>query len=319
MYQLLKVMFWRSRQAGACPDIRDVGPAARICFAKIHTLFARPHVITYSATLDVPRDLIRYLAKLLEAERRHCGTRKNSRALSCWKQAIFVLAWFRKKEDITLLGAGFGLSRATSYRYHGEGVRVLAAQAPDLNEALDRVIEEGWAYVILDGTIVPTDRDHAPTTSVTGKQIDLWYSGKAHDHGGNLQGLMRPDGFPIWLSPVEPGSVHDLTAARLHVLGALYAAARRGLPTLADGGYIGSGHGIHVPVKHPGGTQVLHVNNRTYNALLRGLRALGERGFALLKTRWKALQHVTACPHKIANIGKAALVLTQFEHKYISC
>jgi hypothetical protein len=276
-------------------------------------------VITYSATLDVPRPLVRYLARLLEAERRHRGTRKDARVLSCWKQAIFVLAWFRKNENIPLLGAGFGLSRATSYRYHAEGVEVLAAQAPDLSEALDRVIDEGWNYVILDGTIVPTDRDHAPTTSVKGKQIDLWYSGKAHGHGGNLQALIRPDGFPIWISPVEPGSVHDLTAARTHVLGALYAAARRGLPTLADGGYVGSGHGIHVPVKQPGGTQILHVNNRTYNALLRGLRALGERGFALLKTRWTVLQRVTACPHKIADIGKAALVLTQFEHKYIPC
>jgi hypothetical protein len=275
-------------------------------------------VITYSATLDVPRDLIRYVSKLLQAERRDLGTRKGVRLLSCWRQAIFVLAWFRKKEDIPLLGASFGLSRATAYRYHAEGIKVLAAQAPDIHEALDRVIDEGWAYVILDGTIIPTDRDHAPTVSTKGKVIDLWFSGKTHDHGGNLQAVMRPDGFPIWISPVEPGSVHDLTAARQHVLGALYAAARRGLVTLADGGYIGSGCGIYVPVKQPGGSQVLDVDNRTYNALLRGLRALGERGFALLKTRWKALQYVTACPHKITDIGKAALVLTQFEHKYIS-
>lgn len=152
-------------------------------------------MITYSATLDVPRGLVRYVAKLLRAERRHRGTRKNSRALSCWKQAVFVLAWFwfwfRKKEDIALLGAGFGLSRATSYRYHAEGVEVLAAHAPDLNEALDRAIDEGWAYVILDGTIIPTDRDRAPAVSAKGKPIDLWYSGKAHDYGGNFQGL-RP-------------------------------------------------------------------------------------------------------------------------------
>lgn len=275
-------------------------------------------MITYSATLDVPRGLVRYLARLLQAERQERGTRKGTRVLTCWRQAIFVLAWFRKKDDIPLLGAGFGLSRATAYRYHAEGVEVLAAQAPDLHEALARVIDEGWAYVILDGTIIATDRDQAPTVSIKGKPIDLWFSGKTHDHGGNLQAVMRPDGFPIWISPVEPGSVHDLTAARRHVLGALYAAARRGLATLADGGYVGSGCGIHAPVKQPGGNQVLDVDNRTYNALLRGLRALGERGFALLKTRWKALQYVTACPHKITEIGKAALVLTQFEHKYIS-
>lgn len=274
-------------------------------------------MIAYRAMLDVPVELVRYVSGLLRAERRRRGTRKNTRLATCWKQAVFVLVWFRKKDDIALLGAGFGLSRATAYRYHAEGVRVLASQAPDLADALQRVRDEGWTYVILDGTIVAGDRDRAPAVSKKGKVIDAWYSGKAHHHGGNLQAVMRPDGLPLWISAVEPGSVHDINAARGNCLPALYAAAAAGLPTLADGGYLGAGIGIHVPVKQPGGNQVLHVNNRTYNTLQRGLRAQGERGFALLKTRWKALQHVTTCPHKISNIGKAALVLTQFEHKYI--
>jgi hypothetical protein len=45
---------------------------------------------------------------------------------------VFVPAWFRKREDIGVLGRGFGLSRATAYRYHDEAVTVLANQAPDL-------------------------------------------------------------------------------------------------------------------------------------------------------------------------------------------
>ena len=274
-------------------------------------------MIAYRAMLDVPTELVRYLAGLLRAERRRRGTRKGTRAASCWRQAVFVLAWFRKMDDIELLGAGFGLSRATAYRYQAEGVDVLAAQAPDLAEALERVKDEGWAYVILDGTVVAGDRDAAPIVSKKGQVIDAWYSGKAHHHGGNLQAVMRPDGLPVWISGVEPGGVHDLTAARGNCLGALYAAAAAGLPTLADGGYAGAGIGVHVPVKQPGGTQVLDLDNRTYNALLRGMRAQGERGFALLKTRWKALRHVTACPHKIGVIGKAALVLTHVEHKRI--
>jgi len=274
-------------------------------------------LIAYRAMLDVPTELVRYLAGLLRAERRRRGTRKGTRAASCWRQAVFVLAWFRKMDDIELLGAGFGLSRATAYRYQAEGVDVLAAQAPDLAEALERVKDEGWAYVILDGTVVAGDRDAAPIVSKKGQVIDAWYSGKAHHHGGNLQAVMRPDGLPVWISGVEPGGVHDLTAARGNCLGALYAAAAAGLPTLADGGYAGAGIGVHVPVKQPGGTQVLDLDNRTYNALLRGMRAQGERGFALLKTRWKALRHVTACPHKIGVIGKAALVLTHVEHKRI--
>jgi DDE superfamily endonuclease len=270
--------------------------------------------------LDVPVELVRYLSGLLAAERRARGTRTGARVLTTYRQAMFVLAWFRKREDIERLGAGFGLSRATAYRYHAEGITALAARAPDLHEALEQVKAQGWAYVILDGTIIGCDRDSAPNLNAKGQIVDLWYSGKSHTHGGLVQAVMRPDGVPVWLSVVEPGCTHDLTAAREHVLPALYAAASQlNLPTLADGGYTGAGIGIHVPTKQPGGTQVLDFDTRTYNALLRGLRAIGERGFALLKTRWKALEHITACPHKIGDIAKAALVLNLFEHKLIPC
>lgn len=40
------------------------------------------------------------------------------------------------------------------------------------------------------------------------------------------------------------------------------------------------------------------------------MRALGERGFALLVGRWRVLQHITASPNRIGDIVKAALVLT---------
>jgi DDE superfamily endonuclease len=58
--------------------------------------------------------------------------------------------------------------------------------------------------------------------------------GKAHTHGGNIQAVLAPDGFPLWVSDVEPGSVHDITAARAHAPPAPYQAAAAGLPTLAD-------------------------------------------------------------------------------------
>src|SRR3954465_7897223 len=97
------------------------------------------HVIAYSAMLDVPRELVRHLARLLAAERRALGTRRGTRALTCFYQALLILIWFRKHEDATLLGAGFGISRATAYRYLAEGITVLAARRPDLHEALQQV------------------------------------------------------------------------------------------------------------------------------------------------------------------------------------
>jgi DDE superfamily endonuclease len=71
---------------------------------------------------------------------------------------------------------------------------------------------------------------------------------------------------------------------------------------------------VFTPVKQPADGRELDVDTRTYNALLRGLRCLGERGVALLTGRWRALRHITTSPRKIGDIVRAALVLTHFEH-----
>ena len=172
--------------------------------------------------------------------------------------------------------------------------------------------------MILDGKIIPADRCREKTISVKGEVIDLWYSGKAHAHGGNVQAVTAPGGFPLWVSDAEPGSVHDITAARIHALPALYQAAAAGLPALADPGYDGAGIGS----PHPGQAATRTGGNSTSipapaTPILRSLRCLGERGFALLTGRWRTLQHITASPGKIGDIARAALVLTHFEYGYI--
>ena len=48
------------------------------------------------------------------------------------------MVWFRKREEMTVLAAGFGISRATSYRYRDEIITVLAHETPDLHDALTR-------------------------------------------------------------------------------------------------------------------------------------------------------------------------------------
>jgi DDE superfamily endonuclease len=275
-------------------------------------------VIAYRATLDVPRELVEFVAKLLWAERRRRGTPRGSRALTCFWEAVLGVRWFRDDTSPEALARDHGVSRATAYRYVDEVIAVLADQAPDLREALQRAQSEGLSHVILDGKVIPCDRCKEPAVSVKGEVIDLWYSGKAHAHGGNIQAVLTPGGFPLWISPVEPGSVHDLTAARTHAFPALYPAAAAGLPTLADPGYEGAGIGILIPVKQPPGGRELDVNTRTRNALQRSMRCLGERGFALLTGRWRTLRHITASPSKIGDIARAALVLTHVEHGYIT-
>jgi hypothetical protein len=59
--------------------------------------------------------------------------------------------------------------------------------------------------VILDGKIVDTDRCREKTISRKGDVIDVWYSGKRHDFGGNIQAVMRPDGCRSGSDRSNPG------------------------------------------------------------------------------------------------------------------
>ena len=273
-------------------------------------------MLSYRVILDVPLQLAVFVSGLLGEHRREIGTRGGTRALTCWKQAVFALAWFRDRPDVRRLGAGFGISQATAYRYKDEAVEVLAAKAPTLHQALDKAVEQGLPYLILDGTLVCSDRCADKKTSKKGKEIDKWYSGKAHHAAGNVQALAAPGGVPLWVSDVLPGSTHDLTAARELVL-PLARPYLKDLPFLADSGYEGAGAGVLVPVKKPRRGE-LDINTRTRNALLRSLRYQGERGFALMSQRWRALQRVMVSPSTIGDIVKSVLILVQFEHKMLS-
>ncbi|WP_128429443.1 transposase family protein [Streptomyces cyaneus] len=264
-------------------------------------------MVTYAATLDVPRHVVEYLSRLLAAHRRRIGTPRGSRVLGPFRQAVLVLRWFRERGCVHCLARDAGISQATGYRYLHEGIDVLAGQAPDLHEVLDRCRAAGMTHLVLNGTLITCDR----VAGVRDNGNDLWFSQKDKSFGGNIQFLAAPDGTPLWVSDVEPGSTPDITAARLHVLPALYKAAADGLPTLADKGYIGAEIGIRVPVRRPKGQseKALDIDTRTTNTLIRDLRALGERTAAELKERWRALKHIPLSPTRIGDIARAAHVL----------
>jgi len=76
--------------------------------------------------------------------------------------------------------------------------------------------------------------------------------------------------------------------------------------------------GIELTCEVTTGVEELDIDTRARNALLRSVRCLGERGFALLSQRWRTLQHVTASPGRIGLIARAALVLVLFEHKMLT-
>jgi hypothetical protein len=193
--------------------------------------------VSHRARLDVPAAILKAVTGWLARHRRRPGARPWQRAATVHAQVLLVLRWLRHRADLHTLAADAQVSDATAYRYLHEGLEVIAAHAPGLHEVLAAAHAAGAAYLCLDGTLVPTDRVAARAEA----GHDLWYSGKHHRHGGSVQVLTDPTGFPLWVSAVRPGSVHDLTAARELVLPALYPHAARGLPVLADKGYIGAG------------------------------------------------------------------------------
>lgn len=262
-------------------------------------------MIAYRATLDVPVHTLLRVTAWLTQHRRRIGTPKGSRRAGCRTQALLVLRWLREGAPMRVLARDAGLPISTAYRYLHEAITVLAEHAPDLHEVLEQGRREAWSHVSLDGTLIETDRVAARTEAGN----DLWYSGKHKKHGGNIQVVCDPTGFPVWTSPVEPGSTHDITAARAHALPALYRAAAHGLPTLTDKGYTGAGLGAHVPLKG----HALDPDTATRNMLINAVRAVAERGNAILKIRWPALQRIHLCPHRIGDITAAALVLSTLE------
>jgi hypothetical protein len=262
-------------------------------------------VITYRATLDVPASTVLQVSRWLLIHRKAHDRRPWQRAATPYVQAVLVLRWFKEATDIRILARDARVSIATAYRYLHEGIDVIAAHAPDLPDVLAQGLDEGWAFVCLDGTLIASTRSSAPSAA----GHDVWYSGKHKRHGGNIQVLTGPTGYPEWVSDVEPGSTHDITAARAHALPALYPAAARGLPTLTDKGYVGAGIGIHVPLRG----RNLHADHQTCNQTISALRAPAERANALLKRTWKALERVTLDPWRIGAIISAALVLLHLQ------
>jgi hypothetical protein len=276
--------------------------------------------VIYSAVLPIGKHTAVRLAQLLAAEQRERRTRRGRRALGPWCQSVLVLRWFLDGTRVAQLAVDNRVSLSSTYRYLHEGIDVLAAAAPGLHGALLAAKLAGHTHVCLDGTLIRTDRSKAagPSTTADGRAVDLWWSGKHHHHGGNVQVVTAPDGWPLWTSPVRPGREHDTTCARAHpdLLSTLDVWTDEQRVALADLGYEGENDRLVCPVKKPSkasGGQ-LGVDQRTFNMLHSATRALAERGNSLLKTTFKALRRVSLCPWRIGDITAAALVLLHIEH-----
>jgi hypothetical protein len=276
-------------------------------------------LVTYTAVLPVEEEIVLFVSALLAAEQRRRRTRPKRRALGCYRRAILVLRWFLDGTRLAQLATDNRIGRSTAYRYLHEGIDVLAAAAPGLRGALLAARAAGHTHVTVDGTLVRTDRCRVagPTarTDRPERRVDLWWSGKHAAHGGNVQVIAAPDGWPLWTSGVRPGREHDTTVLRadaeaLPLLAEWTDAAHA---VLGDLGYEGERTALTIPIKHSGGRR-LTDDERTVNLLHTATRAPAERGNALLKTTFAVLRRVSLRPWRIGAITAAALVLLHHQH-----
>jgi hypothetical protein len=227
------------------------------------------------------------------------------RRLDPGRQALLVLAHLRKGETYRDLAAGFAIGTTTVYRYLREGLDVLAALAPTLDQAI--AVAAKKAFVVLDGTLLRIDR----VGMVSGLDRP-YYSGKHKCHGVNVQVLSDPAGRLVWASPALPGSRHDIAAAREH--GILDALATSGIATVADTGYQGAGPTVAVPQRRrrldpdTGRYRPLSDNQKAVNTAHARQRGPGERANAQLKS-WKILRKIRCSPSRATTVVQAVQTL----------
>jgi hypothetical protein len=234
-------------------------------------------MLFYRAALPLSSRTLTFVSGLIRRHRVSIG--------SCWRklnpgqQALLVLAYLRKGETFAELAAGFAVGTTTAWKYVTETVALLAARAPKLRQAVRAAKKAGYAYVVLDGTLIPVDRVAADRPS---------YSGKHRKHGMNLQVIASPGGGIVWVSGAPPGSVHDKRAE--WIWGVLAELEAAGLVTLADKGHQGSSY-AKIPYRGKNKPASQKEANRAHAKL----RAPGERANAQLKT-WKFSGSSAAAP-----------------------
>ncbi|MEU6720591.1 transposase family protein, partial [Nonomuraea sp. NPDC046802] len=158
-------------------------------------------MLFYRAAVDLSPQTLNYVAGMIRRHRKAIGSLW--RRLNPGQQALLVLVYLRKGETFNELGAGFGVSTATAWRYVEETVTLLSARSPKLEQALRKAQRDGLHYLVLDGTLIHTDRIATDRP---------YFSGKHRVHGMNVQVIASPDGTILWTSGALPGKEHDLSA-----------------------------------------------------------------------------------------------------------
>ena len=168
---------------------------------------------------------------------------------------------------------------------------------PKLRTAVRDAKKAGYAYVVLDGTLIPIDWVAADRP---------FYSGKHCKHGMNLQVIASPDGDILWVSGALPGSVHDKKAERIWASWTSWRP-QAWSPWPTTGTRAPRTRRSRIGQEQAG---IPEAANRAHAKL----RAPGERANARLKT-WRILRKLRCCPWRAGQLAKAIHVLQIREAK----
>ncbi|MFC4334641.1 transposase family protein [Salininema proteolyticum] len=253
-------------------------------------------MLFYQAVLPLSNRTLNHVARLIRSHQRRSQTRW--RLLNPGQQALMTLVYLHNGETYANLAAARSISRSTAWRRVRETVTLLAAQVPDLRHELRKARRRGVHSVLLDGTVIPTDR------VLTKKG---YWSGKHRHFGMNVQAIADLAGNLIWISPALGASTHDITAARRWEIVA--ALRKTGLYGFADKGFQGlAPERVGAPYKG----RDLPGWKKAYNREHAGWRSVGERVFAELK-RWKVLRRLRGNPEHTTELVYAITRLNRIE------
>ena len=82
--------------------------------------------------------------------------------MGTYQQAVLALHWLFDDTRMTQLARDNSIGVSTAYGYRDEAITVLAARKPSLRGALVAAKAGGHTHVILDGSLIYTDRNSTP-------------------------------------------------------------------------------------------------------------------------------------------------------------
>ncbi|WP_351228610.1 hypothetical protein [Streptomyces sp. NPDC002133] len=118
-----------------------------------------------------------------------------------------MLAALRHDQRLADLAGGNHVSRSTVDRWLREMIELLAARAARLERVLAKIAREGGSVVLLDGSLIPTQRR-------TGIPMGRRWSAKHKRHGLLVIALTDVQGRLLWTSTVRPARGSEITACR---------------------------------------------------------------------------------------------------------